>query len=105
MTRRAKSESPAPEIGARRLVNRRLGAHYLCVSPAAFDAWRARGYITATPVPSPHGDGASRVPLFDLRDLDDTVDRWKAEGVDAFIRPSPPPKPQHRRKQSAQQKG
>jgi hypothetical protein len=51
------------------------------MSVAAFDALRARGHVASTPVPSAHGVGVSRTPLFDVHDLDAAIERWKAEGV------------------------
>ncbi len=61
-----------------RLLPRRLAAGYLSVSAAQFDLLRARGEIRAVPVPSDRNPGGvSRVPLFDVRDLDATIEKWK----------------------------
>lgn len=63
-----------------RLVRRRGTAHYLGdISLAQVDQLRAMGEITPVAMPGRLGR-ATRIPLYDLRDLDSAVERWKANG-------------------------
>ena len=70
-----------PSAIAPRLLRRQQAADYLNLSPAALDVLRARGDVTPVPVPSLRREGeALRIPLYDVRDLDDTIERWKVAG-------------------------
>lgn len=61
-----------------RLLRRLDAAGYLSVSPAQFDLLRARGDVVPVPVPSDRNPtGKLGVPLFDVRDLDACIDKWK----------------------------
>lgn len=65
-----------------RLLRRREAAAYLGLSAAQFDNIRIRGDINNVPVPSDRAlAGVCRIPLFDIRDLDAAIDRWKAAHV------------------------
>jgi hypothetical protein len=61
----------------RRLFRRTDAARYLSVSEQTLDAFRAMGYLTPVPLPDVRGVGLIRIPLYDIRDLDDFVDRMK----------------------------
>lgn len=64
-----------------RLLRRSEAATYLALSCAQIDQLRARGHITPVRVPSDRSpDGAVRVPLFDRRELDRAIQRWKGDG-------------------------
>ena len=86
MKRRHRSPKPIratePSAIVPRLLNRQQACRYLGISASMFDAHRVRGLVPPpVPVPSTRNDGrSSRVPLFDIRDLDGTVDNWKRNG-------------------------
>jgi hypothetical protein len=62
-----------------RLYRRLQSAAYLNLSPAQFDLLRNRGEFQPVPVPSDRNPtGTISVPLFDVRDLDAAIERWKA---------------------------
>jgi hypothetical protein len=76
------NEGPATTPITPRLLNRSAAAAYLGLSLATLDALRSQGEISPVPVPAAHRVGVPlRVPLFDIRDLDAAVDRWKTGGV------------------------
>lgn len=65
-----------------RLLRRRQAAAYLSISPSVLDSLRARGELRVVPFPAVRRDGeALRTPLFDVRDLDALIDRWKGGTV------------------------
>ena len=66
-----------------RLLRRREAAAYLGLSSAQLDLIRARGDVRAVAIPSDRSPtGTLRVPLFDVRDLDAAIERWKAAAAD-----------------------
>jgi hypothetical protein len=68
-------------VVAPRLLPRQPSANYISVSVSMFDALRARGEIPPPIlIPAAHRDGHSRIPLWDLKDLDATIERWKHGG-------------------------
>jgi hypothetical protein len=65
-----------------RLFSRALAARYLGISVQLFDAYRAQGLIEPVPMPSARRLGERlRTPLFDVRDLDQLIDRWKGAAI------------------------
>jgi hypothetical protein len=69
---------PARPLVVPRLLRRTEAAAYLNLSPAQFDLLRNRGEFSPVPVPSDRNpSGVSRVPVFDVRDLDAAIERWK----------------------------
>jgi hypothetical protein len=75
-------ESPNDRVRpiAPRLLGRRPSAAYLGQSLPAFDGLRAAGEIPAPiPVPSSRNPSrVSRVPVWDIEDLDLCIARWKS---------------------------
>lgn len=61
-----------------RLLRRSDAAQYLGLSIATFDALRLHCEIASVPVPAAHREGELlRIPLFDVRDLDALIEKWK----------------------------
>jgi hypothetical protein len=66
----------------RRLLRTRDAAHYLSLSAEAIRLLVDRGQLVPVRLPSTRADGERARPLFfDIRDLDDFVDRLKAEAA------------------------
>jgi hypothetical protein len=74
------SAAAAPAI-APRLLRRCAAADYLGLSGAYLDQLRAQGLVRPVPLPAARGAGAVRIPLFDIRDLDQLIDKLKAGGL------------------------
>jgi hypothetical protein len=66
-----------------RLLRRLQAAAYLNISPSALDILRARRDVVAVRVPALRRQGEiMRCPLFDVRDLDAVIERWKSDAVE-----------------------
>ena len=70
----------APAL-APRLLRRQAAADYLSISPAFLDALRAQGHVRPVQLPAALGVGTVRCPLYDVRDLDDLIEKFKKEGA------------------------
>lgn len=68
------------DAGPPRLRNRGAAAAYLSCSKAQLDFLRMTGELTPVAMPGKKGR-ASRVPLYDVHDLDAAIDRWKSRGT------------------------
>jgi hypothetical protein len=76
-----------------RLFRRRQAASYLNIAPASLDELVNQGWLRPVRLPAVRvtngkrsepaiaGRGMFRVPLFDVNDLDATIERWKRGDV------------------------